>query len=66
MSTIERIGRLRVPLTISCASCGHSTTWSLREAVRRPGGECMITDARRRLQCSARGERETRCVVFSS
>jgi hypothetical protein len=39
-------------------------TWSVTEAIRRFGGECMVTDARRRLACSACGERRSRCVDF--
>jgi hypothetical protein len=64
--TIERIGRLKGPLTVTCHTCGHNTTWSALEAARRLGGECMVTDARRRLRCSACGERRTRCIDFSS
>gem|GEM_PF-5903307 len=66
MPSIERIGRLRGPLTITCVTCGHRTTWTPREAVRRLGGECMVTDARRRLRCAACGECRTHCIAFSS
>jgi hypothetical protein len=66
MPTIERIGMLRGPLTIRCHSCGHSVTWPVPEARRRLGGECMVTDARRRLWCSACGERRTRFIDFGS
>lgn len=66
MPTIERIGRLRGPLTVSCRTCGHGVVWAVAEAVRRLGGECMTTDARRRLRCSACGERRTYCISFSS
>jgi hypothetical protein len=63
---VERIGRLRGPLTITCHTCGHSVTWTVLEACRKLGGECMVTDARRRLWCGACGERRTWCVGFSS
>jgi hypothetical protein len=66
MPTIERIGRLKGPLTITCASCRHSVTWAVAKAVSRLGGECMTTDARRRLWCSACGQRRTYCIAFSS
>jgi hypothetical protein len=66
MPTIERIGRLKGPLTISCGSCGHRVTWTAREAACRLGGECMTTDARKRLWCSACGERRTYLIAFSS
>ena len=36
----------------------------IAEAIRRFGGECMVTDVRRRLACSACGERRSRCVDF--
>jgi hypothetical protein len=55
MPTIERIGRLKGPLTITCPGCGHRVTWTAAEAVRRLGGECMVTDVRRRLRCAACG-----------
>lgn len=66
MATIERIGRLTKPLTITCHGCGHNTTWPPREAARRLGGDCMVTDARRRLRCSACGARGSEFVDFHS
>ena len=66
MPTIERIGRLKGDLAIACRTCGHRVVWPPREAARRLGGDCMVTDARRRLWCSACGERRTWCIVFSS
>jgi hypothetical protein len=66
MPTIERIGRLKGDLTITCWSCKHRVTWSRQEAAARLGGECMVTDARRRLSCSACGERGRGRVEFSS
>jgi hypothetical protein len=65
MPTIERIGRLKGPLTITCCACKHQVTWSPQEAARRLGGECMVTDARRRLKCSACGERRSGFVDFA-
>lgn len=64
MATIERIGRLQRPLTIRCNMCGHRATWSPREATRRLGGACMVTDARRRLACSRCGARGSRALDF--
>ena len=64
MTTVARIGLLKGPLTIRCFTCAHQVTWSVAEAIRRFGGECMVTDARRRLACSACGERRSRCVDF--
>lgn len=64
MPTIERIGRLKGPLTIRCYTCKHEVTWSAREAARKLGGECMVTDARRRLKCSACGEARTHRIDF--
>lgn len=64
MPTIARIGRLIRPLTIICNACGHSVTWAPAEARRRLGGDCMVTDARRRLTCSVCGQRE-RLVDFA-
>jgi hypothetical protein len=66
MPQIERIGRLQGPLTIACLSCGHRATWPVADAVRRLGGECMVTDARRRLWCSQCGERRTWRIAFPS
>ena len=66
MPTIDRIGRLRGPLTITCWTCKHRVTWSPCEAAARLGGECIVTQARRRLWCSAFGERGRRRVEFSS
>jgi hypothetical protein len=37
MTTIERIGRLRGPLTITCGACKHSTTWTPKEAAQKLG-----------------------------
>jgi hypothetical protein len=65
MPTIARIGRLERPLTITCCICGHSVTWTAQEARRRLGGDCIVTDARRRLWCSRCGERSTTAVDFS-
>lgn len=65
MPTIARIGRLKGPLTIRCFTCGHAATWTPAQAARRLGGECMVTDARRRLVCSACGERRTRRIAFA-
>lgn len=64
MTTVARIGRLAAPLTIRCFTCAHQTTWNVAEAVRRLGGECMVTNARRRLACSMCGERRSRRVDF--
>src|SRR5581483_6914795 len=50
MPQIERIGRLKGPLTIACLSCGHRATWPVADAVRRLGGECMVTGARSRAR----------------
>lgn len=66
MPPIERIATLRGPLTIECAVCGHKVVWSEKDAMARLGGECMVTDARRRLFCSACGERSTTAVNFRS
>jgi hypothetical protein len=41
-------------------------TWTPTEAVRKLGGECMITDARRRLRCSVCGGGRLKLVDFSS
>jgi hypothetical protein len=59
MPTIARIGRLERPLTLICGACGHRVTWSTAEARRTLGGNCMVTDARRRLRCSHCGQRGT-------
>jgi hypothetical protein len=66
MPTIERIGRLTFPLTIICWTCKREVTWTPKEATKRLGGECMVTDARRRLWCSACGERGRGRVDFKS
>jgi hypothetical protein len=65
MATIARIGRLTKPLTITCRSCGHAVTWRPREASSRLGGDCIVTDARRRLRCSSCGANGSRYVDFS-
>lgn len=59
MPTIARIGRLERPLTIACSTCGHRVVWTVAEARQRLGGDCMVTDARRRLWCSQCGARGT-------
>ena len=60
MPQIARIGRLQGPLTIRCYTCKHQVVWTPKEAARRLGGECIVTDARRRLRCSACGEARSR------
>ena len=52
MATIDRIGRLTGPLTIHCGACGRAVTWSVEEARRKRGGQCMSPDAKRVLRCS--------------
>ena len=54
-TTIDRIGRLKGPLTIHCGNCNHATTWSIEEARRKLGGGCIISDAKRVLRCSVCG-----------
>jgi transposase len=66
MPQIERIATLRGPLTVRCHTCGHAVTWSTRQASQKLGGECNVFDARRRLWCSACGERDTSKIIFSS
>lgn len=63
MATIERISRLKGPLTIRCYACGHRVTWSVEEASRRLGGECSVYQARQALRCSVCGARK---AEFSS
>ncbi len=63
---MEVVGRLRGPLTITCRTCEHSSTWSPKEASRRLGAECTVPSARRKLRCSACGERRSMYFVFSS
>ena len=53
MPQIDRIGRLIRPLVITCRTCGHRVVWTTAQARERLGGDCMVTDARRRLKCSA-------------
>lgn len=65
MPQIERIGRLTRPLTISCKSCGRQVTWTVAEARRRLGGDCMVTDARRRLRCSVCAGKGSEAVDFA-
>ncbi|HEY1926605.1 MAG TPA: hypothetical protein VGG92_04000 [Caulobacteraceae bacterium] len=59
MPTIARIGRLQRPLTLLCSACRHRVTWTAAEARQKLGGDCMVTDARRRLRCSQCGQRGT-------
>jgi DNA-directed RNA polymerase subunit RPC12/RpoP len=66
MPQIERIATLRGALTVRCYTCGHKVTWSTRQASHKLGGECTVFDARRRLWCSACGEREPSRIIFSS
>ena len=66
MPQIDRIGRLSGPLRITCTACRHHSLWSPAEARRRLGGDCTTTDAKRRLKCSACGERRTYMIVFSA
>jgi len=66
MTTIDRVGRLKGPLTIHCGNCGHAATWAREEAVRRLGGACMIPDAKRVLRCSACGGGRHRFIYFST
>lgn len=66
MPQLERIGRLQGPLTLTCITCGHAATWTVREAVAKLGGDCGVFEARRRLRCSACGEREGRRIDFRS
>ena len=66
MATIDRIGRLDGPLRITCGSCGHQALWTPRDAKTRLGGDCTTTAAKRRLKCSACGERRTYMIEFSA
>ena len=65
MTTHERIGRLRGPLTITCTACAHRATWTPKEAVAKLGAECTVFEARERLRCSACGGGRFRSVSFS-
>lgn len=64
MPQIERIGRLKGPLTIRCYTCKHQATWPEREAWKKLGGETTTFDARRRLRCGACGEARTSRIDF--
>lgn len=66
MPQIDRIGRLKGPLRITCNSCGHLAMWSPPHARARLGGDCTTTEAKRRLKCSACGERRTWMIAFSA
>ncbi len=66
MPQIDRIGRLRGPLRITCGTCSRRVVWTPREATRRLGGDCTTTDARRRLRCSVCGERRSYMISFSA
>lgn len=66
MPQIDRIARLEGPLRITCQTCRHEALWAPPEAARKLGGETHPTDARRRLKCSACGERRTWRIAFSA
>lgn len=66
MAQIDRIGRLDGPLRITCNTCRHQALWQPREAKRQLGGDCTTVEAKRRLRCSACGERRTYMIAFSA
>lgn len=66
MAIIDRIGRLDGPLRITCSTCAHQALWTPREAKARLGAECTTVAAKRRLKCSACGERRTFRIEFSA
>jgi DNA-directed RNA polymerase subunit RPC12/RpoP len=66
MALIDRIGRLNGPLRITCSACGHQALWHPRDAKAKLGGECTTIAAKRRLKCSACGERRTYMIEFSA
>jgi len=66
MPQIDRIGRLKGPLRVTCASCGRTHVWTPAQAVRTFGGECTTVEARRRLACTGCGERRSWKLNFSA
>lgn len=66
MPQIDRIGRLRGPLRVTCTACMNTRVWTPAQALRLFGGECTTVAARRRLVCSACGERRSYMFEFNA
>ena len=66
MTQIDRIGRLKGPLRVTCGACQRTRTWTPAEAIRTFGGDCTTVEARRRLRCAACGEGRTWRLYFSA
>ena len=66
MAQIDRIGRLKGNLRVTCSGCKNSRLWTSQEAMRLFGGECTTIGAKRRLVCSLCGERRSYMFEFSA
>jgi hypothetical protein len=66
MAQIDRIGRLDGPLRVTCTGCRNARIWTPAQALRLFGGDCTTTAAKRRLVCSACGERRSYMFEFTA